>query len=136
MQNVAPREGPFGDIGLMVPGIEIYFPISPVRALAMWCPSTRNQIQEAATTIQTLRRRAPELLAQRVKNPDAILRTAHAFDTGCVLQYQHDNVVNFNWLQIVHAESFVFSSASDFDLARKVVAQSDDLRRGRRMIVS
>ncbi|MFM0397741.1 DUF4238 domain-containing protein [Paraburkholderia phytofirmans] len=64
MQNVAPREGPFGDIGLMVPGIEIYFPISPVRALAMWCPSTRNQIQEAATTIQTLRRRAPELLAQ------------------------------------------------------------------------
>ena len=136
MQNVLPRKGPFGNIGLMVPGIEIYFPISPVRALAMWCPSTRDQIHEAAATIKALNRQAPELLLHRVKDPEAILRMAHAFDTGGLLQYQHDNVVNFNWLQIVHAESFVFSSVGDFDLAREVVAQSDDLRRGRRMTVS
>lgn len=135
MQNVAPHEGPFGNIGLMVPGIEIYFPISPMRALAMWCPSTRDQILEGAATIHALRRHAPHLLAQRVRNPEAILRMAHALETGSVLHYEREHIENFNWLQIVHAESFVFSSRDDFELARKVVAQSDELRQGRRMQV-
>lgn len=135
MQNVAPHEGPFGNIGLMVPGIEIYFPISPVRALAMWCPSTRDQIVEGAATIQALRQHAPHLLAQRVKNPEAILRMAHALQTGNILHYEREHIENFNWLQIVHAESFVFSSRDDFELTRRVVAQSNELRRGRRMQV-
>jgi hypothetical protein len=135
LQNAARREGPFGNIGLMVPGIEIYFPLSPVRALAMWCPSTGNQIREAAAQMQRLRGLSPHLLEQQIRDPEALLRLAHALETGSVLHYQREHIENFNWLQIVYAESFIFSSRDDFELARKVLSQSDELRRGRRMQV-
>lgn len=37
LQNIIDMK-PHGNIGLAVRGIEIYFPLSPTRALALWCP--------------------------------------------------------------------------------------------------
>lgn len=38
--------GPYGNIGLAVPGIEIYFPISRSYTLAMWCPTIETVMGE------------------------------------------------------------------------------------------
>jgi hypothetical protein len=38
--------GPYGNIGLAVPGIEIYYPLSPNLVLAYFCPSLMKQTEE------------------------------------------------------------------------------------------
>lgn len=51
--------GPYGNIGLSVPGIEIYHPISPNLVLGLFCPTICLQIQkaqaEASANISALR---------------------------------------------------------------------------------
>jgi len=38
--------GPYGNIGLLVPGVEIYYPLSPDVVLAYLCPSTISDVQD------------------------------------------------------------------------------------------
>jgi hypothetical protein len=135
LQNIHPNNGPFGNIGLAVQGIEIYLPLTPTRALAMWCRTNGDMFRRAALQIEMLRRVAPAQL-RGLKDPDRICRTADSLQTGNVLDCSAENIRNLNWLQVVHAESHVFSSVADFELVKEVVAQSEDLRRGRRMKVS
>ncbi|BAO89002.1 putative membrane protein [Caballeronia cordobensis] len=135
LQNTRPNDGPYGNIGLAVPGVEIYFPLTPTRALAMWCRSNGDMFRRAAMQIGVLQRRAAGSL-DALQDPERICRTADALGTGDGLQCSPENIKNFNWLQVVHAESHVFSSVGEFGLVRESVAQSDDLRRGRRMQVS
>ena len=56
-----------------------------------------------------------------------------AFDTGRPLQYQPENVVRFNSLQIARAERFVYSHQDDFSLAREMIDDNPELRRGPRI---
>lgn len=135
LQNSAAAEGSFGNIGLMVPGIEVYFPITPNLAIALWCRSIGQQVLQAATYLRAQSEaRPPSILS--LKDPDRLLRLEASLRTEAILKYDQHNLENFNWLQIVHAESFIFSSRDDFDLVRKVIAQSESLRQGRRMRVS
>ena len=136
MHNARPSNDIWGNIGLMVPGIEIYFPISPVRALAMWCPTIRDELRRYAIGIRALRRSNMPQSKEQENEFATILEAAHAMESGSVLHYKPENIKHFNSLQIIHAESLVFSSRDDFDFARLVVAQSDELRRGRRMRIS
>jgi hypothetical protein len=118
-QNMIER--PFrGNLGLTVPGIEIYLPLTPTRALAMWCTSLTVPILERE---EELRKAAPgyaEALAEALR-------------TGNPLAYAEENVTNFNSLQVWQAERYVFSSTEDFALARDMVASSVKLRTGPRM---
>jgi hypothetical protein len=45
MQNMNHREHR-GNIGLAVKGIEIYFPLGPEYALAMWCPTLETELRQ------------------------------------------------------------------------------------------
>jgi len=135
LQNTRMKYGPYGNIGLMVTGIEIYFPISPGRALAMFCPTIGEEVRKAAGRVNAMGKLAPHMLSA-VEDPDNIMSLAHALDSGAARQSSDANIENFNWLQIVYAERFVFSARNEFDLAKRVISQSDDLRRGRRMKVT
>lgn len=112
---------PFGNLGLGVKGIEIYFPLSPKRALAMWCPSLVDDLRQSAQALGSM------------GDPYGILR---AIESGTPIQYSPENVMNFNSLQIAHAERFVFSSADDFSLAKQMLAQHPSTRGGPRSKVS
>jgi hypothetical protein len=109
-----------GNLGLTVPGIEIYLPLSPTRALGMWCTSLTMPILERE---EELRKAAPgyaEALAEAIR-------------TGNPLSYAEENVENFNSLQIWHAERYVFSSKEEFALAHDMVTSDARLRSGPRM---
>ena len=109
-----------GNLGLTVPGIEIYLPLAPTRALAMWCTSLTVPILERE---EELRKAAPgyaEALAEAIR-------------TGNPLAYTGENVTNFNSLQVWQAERYVFSSTEDFALAQDMVSLNDKLRTGPRM---
>lgn len=125
--------GPYGNLGLAVKGIEIYLPLSPVRALAMWCPSHKQTILSGANTLRQMRVIGPHLIAGKIRDPEGIERLERALLDGTPLQYSLDNVRNFNSLQVRYAERFVFSSSHDFGLAHEMVNSHPSLRTGMRM---
>jgi hypothetical protein len=114
-------ESPFrGNLGLTVPGIEIYLPLAPTRALAMWCTSLTVPILEREEEL----RKAASGYAQAL---------AEALRTGNPLHYAAENVTNFNSLQIWQAERYVFSYKEDFALAQDMITSDAKLRTGPRM---
>jgi hypothetical protein len=125
--------GPYGNIGLAVRGIEIYLPLSPSRALAMWCPSHEDTFRKAASDLRRISTVAPEMVAAHVRDPSGIEETATAMETGHPLRFKPDNVLNFNSLQILYAERYVFSNVDDFALAREMIASHPDARSGPRV---
>lgn len=135
MQNMIDM-GPRGNIGLAVKGIEIYFPLSPTRALGLWCPSIHANVTQAASTLRRLQVEAPHIVEQQIKNPAGIEALDKAMREGTPLPSATENVENFNSLQVMHAERYVFSSLDEFSLAREMIADNVAFRRGRRFEVN
>lgn len=124
---------PRGSLGLMVEGIEIYFPLAPDLALGMWCPSHCEKLLEG---IQQLGRLADS-------NPNAASRFAGAWknsldivettQTGKPLRSSPENVKHLNSLQVLSAERFIFSSNGDFALVEDMIRTNPELSHGPRM---
>ena len=74
LQNMTDM-GPYGNLGLAVTGIEIYFPLSKVRALAMWCPSIAAQVLDGAAIRRRLRETMPSAV-QSLHHPTDLERLA------------------------------------------------------------
>lgn len=129
MTDMSPR----GNLGLAVRGIEIYFPLSPLRALAMWCPSLVDIVREGAEAV----RPSPKGLAAELLNDnEGLLALDVAIYTGRPVAYKKENVENFNALQISRSERYVFSSVNDFHLAKDMLQSHPNLRQGPRATVA
>lgn len=123
---------PYGDLGLAVKGIEIYFPLTPTRALAMWCPSISEQIIKSGEQLQHLRGQAPEMLKD-LEDPEGLERLAAAVTNGTPLAYEPVHIENFNSLQVSNAERYVFSNGENFEFARRMLSTHPHLSKGPRM---
>jgi len=117
MQNMLDMR-PYGNLGLAVRGIEIYFPLSPRRLLALWCPSHITMLEAAAG-----------------HNIDVAQMLA-AIAEERVLHYRPEHVMNANSIQVGYAERFVFSSDGDFALALNMIQERPVYRRGPRSTVA
>jgi hypothetical protein len=129
LQNHVDR-GPYGNLGLAVPGIEIYMPLSSTRALGMWCPSVARRFDESARTI----RMAPRHLLDAVRDPDRMLAIADALESGGALDYESRHVMNLNSLQVIRAERYIVSPTDEFALVRRMLADHPEFRGGQRMV--
>lgn len=123
---------PYGNLGLAVQGIEIYFPLTPTRALAMWCPTIAEQIIKTGEQLQQLRTQAPEML-KGLKDPEGLERLAAAITNVTPLVYEPVHIENFNSLQVANAERYVFANGENFELPRQMLAAHPHLRKGPRM---
>lgn len=102
---------PYGRVGLSAPGIEIYLPISPRRALGFQCPSIAKHIAESLD---------PNHPRPRLDNPlyPAMLKAVGDHSVLAV----NDNYVNYlNELQVRQSSRYVYSSRDDFRLAESVL---------------
>lgn len=116
-----------GNLGLALPGIEIYFPLSPTRALAMWCP----------TLTETVHRRAMELKSRSgstaaAPDPHGVISMSDALLSGAPVPYSPANVENFNSLQVIWSERYIFSTINDFELAEAMLTEHPNLKKGPR----
>jgi hypothetical protein len=132
LQNMSDRPGR-GNLGFAVRGIEIYFPLSPTRALAMWCPSIVELVRQE---IEGYRKRPWSSTAQGSGGDEGPLALLEAINTGKPLAYSKKNVENFNSLQVSYSERYVFSSTDDFHLAKDMLQSYPQLRRGPRTTVA
>ncbi len=131
MHNMVKQEGR-GNLGIAVEGIELYFPLSPQLALAIWCPSHHQFLTDG---IHNLDRLAGTLNSDRswVSAKNDALEILEAIQSGKPLRSKPENVEFFNSLQIATAERFVFSSNDDFSIVQEMIRTNPELCHGRRM---
>jgi hypothetical protein len=151
MDNQKDR-GFLGNIGLSVPGIEIYLPISKHLTLGFWCPELITEVQTMAKDIRQMRK---NLLAKIVLRSDSIAieakRTLREIEPKlAIAEKLHDeiqkggpvttypeNMDRFNSMQVFYAERYLASASGHFDLAKQILIANPDVRtRGARGTVS
>lgn len=139
--------GPYGNLGLAVPGIEIYMPISSRLCLAYWCPSILEQMREGVALAD---RRVDQARALSVVGHgaarDAALASLPQLETlrarlrripeghmaGTAILTEADNVTRLNSLQVRYAERFVMSRDGEFHIVRRMIADNPAFRQGMR----
>lgn len=124
---------PRGNLGLKTPGIEIYLPLSPTRALAMWCTTLTELVHRGAILIMS---NAARRGGDAANDPEGILALSEALMTGCPTNYSKQNVENFNSLQVGSSERYVFSSTNDFHLAKEMLQSEPKLKGGPRFQIA
>lgn len=129
MQNMNDY-GFYGNIGLAVKGIEIYFPFSKTLTLALFCPSIEESLRESYRKYQILQKLNPMSLSQQLKDPHYLEETMAGFLHKKTVRFIPDNVTNHNSLQVKYASRFVFSSTEDFSLAEEMISKHPNLKEG------
>ncbi len=122
-------------LGLGVPGVVIYFPLSPEFALGLHCLSIAEHFRQEH---EKLARLSDEAL---VSNPglyacfEQTVCILEGFRKGLPIRLQPENVENLNSLQVIYAERFVFSSDGNFALAEDMMRTNPELRKGPQLAV-
>jgi Protein of unknown function (DUF4238) len=105
------RVGPRGNLGLAVPGIEIYLPLSGHLCLAMYCRTLFVDLPGAEDgTLERLRRAAA--------------------NGGQAVPLRPEHLIFSNSLQVGFASRFLFSRTGDFGLVREMLAKHPNVRQG------
>lgn len=134
--------GPYGNLGLAVPGIQIYMPVAPRLTLAMWCPTIFEEMAKGHREHEALRARAgrnraerratmsrggPHLRELEVEARRRRRRFAPA-SSGGTIPCDDENVTMLNSLQVLHASRFVMSQSGNFALAERMFADNPAFR--------
>ncbi len=137
--------GAYGNIGLAVPGIEIYLPLSPTMLLCLWCPSVAELFARNLDKAQEMRNEVSRLLLTGITNnrdelkktygecTDVIERSTAMVDVlqnGRMIEATNKNVKFYNSLQVILSHRFVMSSQNDFALAEKMIGDNPKFREG------
>lgn len=137
--------GPYGNIGLAVPGIEIYLPLSADLMLCAWCPSLlegmrrehvdgkflrRNEI------VQNLRRGRitfPQIepIRQKIQESESVMdEFFSSIDNGVPISSTVENMQFYNSLQVIWATRYVVCPNDTYEIARTVNNESPQFRDG------
>lgn len=143
--------GPYGNLGLMVPGIELYLPLAPTLMLSLLCPSIVPKWREEHKDLTTAAKQAAVVSVigigqaaedARIRRPELEAKAANRermidlFDRGLPLDTTRENMEWFNSLQVSQAERYLVSASGNFDLARRMIADSPRYRKGHRVELS
>ncbi len=109
--------GPYGNIGLAVRGIQIYFPISSTLCLNLLCPTIAKEFVKAHDNIKLMGQLAP---------------STRAFCDGVVngtpIKVVEDNVTLINSLQVVYSSRFVYCEFDAFELVERMIRDNRKYR--------
>jgi Protein of unknown function (DUF4238) len=120
LQNTMNQNPVMGTLGLGVPGIEIYFPLSATLCLGFLCPTIEQLI------------RGNHARARQMGAPISFDHWITALDGDQPLRLDADNVTNLNSLQVIYAERYVFSANNDFKLLHEMLDSDERLKGGPR----
>ena len=134
LQNYNPYKSqqPHGKLGVAVPEIEIYLPLSSHYTLSLCCPSFEKKIKTGYEAYKNLSVSAPWIVNAVVKDPFAIEKVIAGLDEGAAVPLEDENILNLNYLQVRNAERFVYCKENEFNLIRRMLDENDDYRVGPR----
>lgn len=143
--------GPYGNIGIAVPGIEIYFPLSPEVVLAYFCPSSMKHVEEEQAQAE---KEASTFFTTRVLSPKGISRSEiHHLDQmraeirrskdyyrllkqHRVVPIDSGNILFLNSLQVRDSHRFVAAARSNFSFVKKALSERPHWKEGVRIKVN
>jgi hypothetical protein len=121
---------PYGNLGLAVPGIEIYFPLTPRLTIAFWDPNLADHLMVDLERAKAVRSHSLQNSANATSRTDIeeAERLLDAARTGGVAACKDEVVMFLNSLQVIHASRFVMSATADFALAMRMLSERPRLR--------
>ncbi len=122
--------GPYGNIGLAVKGIEIYFPISSRYCLGLFCHSIGEKYRKEYYNIQQLEAISPGSSNAVMKTSGAVRAFCQGIVLGIPIPLVKDNVTMFNSLQVMYSSRFVYCSKDDFSLVRRMIKEKPKYKEG------
>jgi hypothetical protein len=146
--NNARDFGPRGNLGLSVPGIEIYMPLSSDLMLCAWCPSILRGIRYDLENGRKSREKdflgllmsgkiSAAEMKERLEEFRALEGPAESllsnFAAGLPFPSNDDNMDYYNSMQVSFAHRYVVCRRSDFKLAREHNKEFPYLRKGRHL---
>ncbi len=117
LQNTANQDPLRGTLGLAVPGIEIYFPLSPTLCLGFLCQSIDSMLRQGHNSVGKC-------------GPSVFDKWIGALNGETTLGLDDENVVNLNSLQVINAERHVYSGSSNFRLVNEMLESNPELKGG------
>lgn len=138
--------GPYGNLGLALPGIEIYMPLASNLMLCAWCPTilpqnvdrvkrARVEAQQLALAEVMARRITPAQMKASLESIEPLYQRAEtllaAVKSGVPVMSNDETMDFYNSLQMGFAHRYVVSKQADFDLAKRHNAEFPQLRRGK-----
>jgi len=137
--------GPYGNIGLAVPGIQIYLPLTSTLLLALWCTTIADKHYE---NLERAKREHKNLSVMNVLgrevDRDEIKRQLdewqaivdiedpliEALSKGSSIKATAENVTFYNHLQVTWSHRYLISRNDDFALAKKMISDKSRYRGG------
>jgi len=120
---------PYGNLGLAVKGIEIYFPISRKLSLGIFAKDIEESLRDGYKKYKLLKFFG---LARYVPIPKEITERLEnimlGFKSGNAIQSKEENVVNKNSLQIMQSSRFIYSSKDDFSLVQQILREHPEYK--------
>ena len=143
--------GPYGNIGIAVPGIEIYYPLSPDLVLALICPTSLQTIEEAqreaektvssyfASKVISAVGISQNEMATWERHRNEIRRSKDYYrlmKDKRLVPMDSKNLLFLNSLQLSSSHRFIAAIKSDFHFARKALAERPHWKEGIRLKVA
>lgn len=140
--------GPYGNIGLALPGIQIYLPLTSELMLCAWCPTILGEIGDRLSASKSegrgeaLKRvMAGQLTPAQMKaviEQIEVLEAPHeamltAVAEGRPIASTGDNMDYYNSLQTRSATRYIVCQQADFKLARRFNLEHPSHRQGYRL---
>lgn len=128
--------GPYGNLGLDVPGIEIYLPLSTTLCLGLVCPTIDAEFKEGWESLQMLDELKPGFVDTELQFSSETRIILEGYFNKTAIPLDEENVVRLNSLQVVHSSRFVFCERDDFDLVKDMLSKNENLRTGKKPTVN
>lgn len=134
LHNSTPSPSPlYGNVGIGMPGIEIYLPLSSDLLLAAWCPSiaekSRSSISEFNRLLATFMlspaawnhhdAEKKSMLDQARTQHLEVINRIDAIESGTPVLLTNENMDFHNSMTLSFARQFVVCRDGDFDIARR-----------------
>jgi hypothetical protein len=143
--------GPYGNIGIAVPHIEIYYPLSPDIVLAYMCPLTLKEIE---TEQQTFDQKIASFFGKKFLSPMGVSQKDSADMAKARIEIERsrqyyamiknerlvpmnpENVLYINSLQVASSYRYLAARKSEFGFARKALSERPHWKEGRKLQVA
>ncbi len=120
----------WGNLGLAVTGIEVYFPLTKTLSLAMLCRSHEETFQDVFKKVGFLKAMMPGFERQLPVDMEWIENHKKGYNEGTAIPMMAKNVINHNSLQVKWSSRYVFSSKNNFSLVREMIAADPIFKNG------
>lgn len=130
LANSMPTDGTRGDLGLAVPGIEIYTPISASLVVALLSKEAVAGIHHGCAAEAAARANRPT--AQR----GMFVAFRQGLRDGSAVAVPPEHVEGLNAMQVHFAERFLYAGSDTFAGARSLLRDRPNSRAGPRMVAS